>query len=212
MGWRARPRRDTLGSAEPSARRVAAAACSGAPYGYEHQQDEEEQAGEGRPTAVGFRHLGAQARALALAQANNSSQQRCVCQVRHLCAPTRHADCAPFSLAVTEPSSPSSVSSQPAASRAKRRSNARALQHAHRLSGTPTWVHSAKTVAAGMAEHSFAEKGWAHGLRSGVGRGPSAGMRSVHAPPPKGRRARSAPRERTRTVSLLPPLGLLRRR
>ena len=55
-----------------------------------------------------------------------------------------------------------------------------------------------------MAEHSFAEKGWAHGLRSGVGRGPSAGMRSVHAPPPKGRRARSAPRERTRTVSLLP--------
>lgn len=70
----------------------------------------------------------------------------------------------------------------------------------------PTRAHGLKTVDSGMAEHQFAEKGWAHGLRSGgTGRGAISGFKSAHPRPaiihpPTGsarrRRAMSAPRER----------------
>ena len=70
----------------------------------------------------------------------------------------------------------------------------------------PTRAHGLKTVHSGMAEHQFAAKGWAHGLRSGgTGRGAISGFKSAHPRPAtrqrlsgniRQRRAMSAPRER----------------
>jgi hypothetical protein len=76
-------------------------------------------------------------------------------------------------------------------------SGPRRRQHSARNYAAPTRVHALKTVGAGMAEHQFAEKGWAHGLRSaGTGRGAVSGFKSAHPRPAAGQRSRSNTRQR----------------